>query len=759
MALATLLAVGAASTSGSASSPATQGSGVVDLCRIAAPTKGGKGWSKQRVVIFELDGQRAAELPEKEANEKGEEQPGVEHHVFRDSAVHNHLRNVFFSTFPMERFHTVVTQLTAPPALLAQKSVSTEEMVRAAELDPFAAYSIACADWVMAPRVVATEDAVWRKLKKRRQQGKQTVEYLAWDIRPQFEIEIAVYHFEKGAWSLAGVVKDISSPIVDITTETLETGHTLNQLVSGGEQQRRSLVSAHPDASCRVPLAEDLKDIADGFGKCSEATVAAASSASSALRLNEKPADEDGPPASDESAAGQGGAGSGAAPSSGGAASGKADSTASEAHEPQAGAAGEPPAEEPENQVLDEVGRGALAVASSSNPKQGLKDLAKQTVSEQAPEGMVEAVGAAKLAVDTCQAGVESVVKASKRLREIAQNPVGAAKNALLGFAACSGVPLSYDLGNATPPGTAQLHSAFCEDIDAKGDVARGRSAMQDVAVCRARVAAERTTLLVQKLVKRIVNIGVPLLAPVPADSGHFGLAVGREEGIYRGDIFEARDAQGKRVAFGYVVKQGAGGENAEADPSRFHFRAGEAPVGSMMHEYPKVGLLFGGRPQVGMLIQKKGLESELLLGGAFETAYNAGRFVPVGDEFWVRASVAVMAGQEDETFLNFEMLPEAQYYLFNRVAAFVQSGVMLNLASKRVATPAEEETLSGMSFAVALGFGLDVALHPDWSLRLSATGVQGVSKLTLENEAKTLSIDAGLVTSAQGGMSLDYSF
>jgi hypothetical protein len=282
---------------------------------------------------------------------------------------------------------------------------------------------------------------------------------------------------------------------------------------------------------------------------------------------------------------------------------------------------------------------------------------------------------------------------------------------------------------------------------------------MQDVAVCRARVAAERTTLLVQKIVKGIVKIGIPLLAPVPADSSNYGLAVGREEGIKRGDIFEATDAQGNRIGFGYVVEQGPGGENAVTAPSRFRFRAGEALIGSTMQEYPKVGLLFGGRPQVGMLLNKKALDSDLLLGGAFETAYNAGQFVPVGQEFWVRANVAVMVGQEDETFLNLEMVPEAQYYLFNRVAAFIQSGVVLNLASKRVSTVTEDETLSGMSFAVALGFGLDVALHPDWNLRLSATGVQGVSKLTLENEAKTMTLDAGLVTSAQGGMSLDYSF
>jgi hypothetical protein len=766
VALTTMLAVVGVSGSSSASGLPAGDSAVADLCRIAAPKKGGQGWAKQRLVIFSLDGQDVTELPEKEVNEKGEELKGVEHHVFRASSVHNHLRNVFFSTFPMERFHTVVAQLTAPPSLLGKRSVSAEEMVRAAELDPFAAYSIACADWVMAPRVVG-KTATWRKVKKQRQEGKKTVEFLAWEVSTQFEIEVAVYEFKGGAWTLAGTAKDSGSGVMDTSIGVADLGHTINDVVSGGAgKEQKSLVSAQPDTKCRVPLADDLKDIADNFGKCGEATVAATSSASTALRLNENPPEDTQEPTPDKAAPGQGGMGSGGAASvagAGGAASGKAGSAGGAGRAPVAGAASDSaPAAEPEKEVLDEVGRGALVVASGGNPKEGLKDLAKQAVAENAPEGMVEAVGAAKVAVETCQASVESVVKSTKRLREIAQNPVGAAKNALLGFAACSGVPLSYDLGNATPPGTAQLHSTFCEDMDKKGDVTRGQAAMQDVAVCQSRVSSERATLMVQKIIKTFpgIKIEVPLLPPVPSDSPYFGLAVGREDGIKRGDMFQAKDPRGNRIGFGYVVKQGPGGpEKGPSDPSRFRFRAGEAPLGSNMEEYPKIGLLLGARPQAGMLIQKKGLESELLFGGALDAGYNAGQFVPAGDEFWVRANVAVLVGQEDEMFLNIEMLPEAQYYLFNRVAAFVQSGVVLNLASKKVQTLVDDETLSGMSFSVALGFGLDVALHPDWNLRLSATGIQGVSKMTLENEAKTITIDAGFITSAQGGLSLDYSF
>jgi hypothetical protein len=167
-----------------------------------------------------------------------------------------------------------------------------------------------------------------------------------------------------------------------------------------------------------------------------------------------------------------------------------------------------------------------------------------------------------------------------------------------------------------------------------------------------------------------------------------------------------------------------------------------------------------GARPQYAMLFQKGSLVSERLVGGAIEAGYNAGQAVPVGDEFWVRTYLPGMVGKGDEFFFNVELLPEAQYYLFSHVAAFIQSGPALNIATKKASGGASgDEQLTGIAFSFMLGLGLDMQIHPDWSLRLAAAGSQGLMKMQLQNEAKTQWLDAGLVRMAQGTASLAYSF
>lgn len=77
-------------------------------------------------------------------------------------------------------------------------------------------------------------------------------------------------------------------------------------------------------------------------------------------------------------------------------------------------------------------------------------DLARQSETGPAPEGMLETTQAAKQLVTTCKAGVDTVVRVNSHLRQIASNPVGAAGKAVLGFASCTGVPLTYVQASAT---------------------------------------------------------------------------------------------------------------------------------------------------------------------------------------------------------------------------------------------------------------------------------------------------------------------
>ncbi|HOU89758.1 MAG TPA: hypothetical protein PLU22_01870 [Polyangiaceae bacterium] len=153
---------------------------VLDFCRLA-PAESTGSYVRQRLVMFDVGGEAVTNQPESEVNERGELIPGVEHHVFEAAHVHEHFREVFGTTFPMERFYTVKARVSAPTTLARRPSISHAEMIRASAVDPFAAYSIACSDWVIAPRVVRKE-ARWTKVKKKKVVEGREVEYQAWDV-------------------------------------------------------------------------------------------------------------------------------------------------------------------------------------------------------------------------------------------------------------------------------------------------------------------------------------------------------------------------------------------------------------------------------------------------------------------------------------------------------------------------------------------------------------------------------------------------
>ncbi len=352
--------------------------------------------------------------------------------------------------------------------------------------------------------------------------------------------------------------------------------------------------------------------------------------------------------------------------------------------EPESGDAAKEDSESEEEPVLEEAERETLEVLTGGSPLRGLKDLAKQKVDEELP-GVSNAVTAAQGAIKQCSAGVETVVKVKDRLRSLVeQSPMQLAQKAVLGFAACAGIPLTYDLGNATPPGTSQIKSEHCTKV--VDDVALGATAMRSVASCGARTDGEFASLAAQVAVQHVpgIRIDTKTLPWSGGPSRGYGLAIGKSEGIKRGDMFVAK-VRDEVVAFGFVVDQGPGGENSVSTPSHFRFRTGDMPLGTTVEEHAKVGLILGARPQYSKVFIQKNLDSDALIGGAIEGGYNAGQFVGVGDEFWIRANVAYLVGKETETLIVIEALPEAQYYLFSRVAAFVQSGASITIASKSI--------------------------------------------------------------------------
>lgn len=705
---------------------------VIDLCQVQVSNQGDGGYTKRRLVLFDVAGEAATHVPEVEVGPKGETLNSG-HTAFQAARAHDHVRETFFSTFPMQRHHTVSAAIAAPAGLEKRKRIAHGEMIRAAELDPFAAYSIACADWVVIPRVTKKE-AKWQRVTKQRQVGNTTVSYQAWQVHVAFTLEVTAFEFAGGTWVSRGTVSTDGAK-VSAAQPIAESGDAVNQLVSSMGESATAFgpISAAPEPGCKVPVLDEVKAVADGFTQCGQATLAVTESAARTLELNPEvePSDESDSDAAEES-------------------SDDEDTNSDD----DAGAA-EAEEEEPKPE-LDELGREALNVATSQDPRRAALALAKQELGDHAPDGLGETVEAAQSLVSTCKAGVENVVKLSDTLRKIAENPLGQVKDAALGFAGCAGIPLTYNLNHATPPGTTQKASAYCKHLD--DDASRGAQAMIDVAKCESRNATERAVLqLKTDAVNEWWAISMPLAACAEqVDDDTHCIAVGKTEGIHRGDMFFAMSAAGERLGFGYITEQGSGAQ----DPSQFVFRAGDADRGTAMREHAKTGLLLGARPQYAYLLRESGLTSKEFYGGALEGGYNAGRFVSVGQEFWVRANIVYLVGRDSETLLNIEALPEAQYYLFNRVAAFVQSGVALNFGSKRTpGATAKDDTMSGLAYAVMLGLGLDVALHPEWNLRFAGTGSQAFTAMKLENKQKTASLDVGRLTWVQGTVSLAHSF
>src|SRR5262249_41295049 len=148
---------------------------------------------------------------------------------------------------------------------------------------------------------------------------------------------------------------------------------------------------------------------------------------------------------------------------------------------------------------------------------------------------------------------------------------------------------------------------------------------------------------------------GWPLYCALQGTQDSLGIACGREEGASRGDMYIARlrGSDGKREdgGFGRIMKLGPGGDAGEKSPSSFEFRAGSAALGTEMYEHPQIGVVLGGRPQVGFLLFKGKLKTDLAYGGAIEGGYNASRFVSIGNEFWARIDTSFSVGSNGESF------------------------------------------------------------------------------------------------------------
>jgi len=696
---------------------------VRDFCYMKVPRDTTR-YHKQRLVLFGMAGEEAINGPEAEENAKGEALKGVERHVLREVNFHSHARNVFLSTFPLERFYMVNALVDSPDALKNHALVPDAEMIRAATVDPFAAYSIACADWVVMPRVTGKR-ATWKPVKRQRTVNNKTVDYMAWDLSIVWKLQADVYRHGNNGWQLAQTVHGSNGGLFGLALGLAASAP------QKGNMPPEPLVSKRPAPSCSVPLLPALSKFTQSASDCESAAGELRASTAGVIA---------------ESAGG-------VAPKS-------------ETPDAQAGSS----SAEPQSAL---VGTAEQAAVDAARGKPGTAlETAAAGASPQAA-AVVHVAASVQDTVKACKEPIEAVAEAKDQLRALSHPDPGAlALQATVGLAGCAGIEFTADLSTATAPGAAQLHSSYCENV--RDDVALGDQAMQAVARCGARVGIEGATLALQKSAKQLD--GWRMFATLQrlahnTDSSRFGIALGQSEGLHRGDLYvafvRAPDGSSSRAGYGRIQLVGPGGSDAQQQPSQLKLRSGSADQGVRVEEHPQVGVPLGVRPQADLFVSSGSLKTTVAYGAALEGGYNASQFAPVGDEVWGKIFISYMQGSDQESFVGLELMPEILHYLGSGFAVYGTSGFAAVFAMKSVDAGATvggklvsaKTDISGFALGAGLGGGLDYSPAPDWVVRLSALYRQGFSGTKLEDKGKTLALNAGSLSAGQGGVSAAYIF
>lgn len=677
---------------------------VKDFCRISIANSGRK-YQKQKLVIFDLAGEDVTNGPEKEINAEGK--VIAQHQIFQRAEIHAHLRTVYFSTFPSARFFTVKAQTPSSESTLGQKSVSSGDMIRAAGNDAFAAYSLACADWVLMPRV-AGKDATWRQVERETTEWRNgqriTRKYMGWDLSVVWDLEAAAYRRQGDQWRLVDTVRGSNGGLLGLAgglTESLEQMEQAQQAVRDlqakltGESKAPKgfpLVSDRPDPSCKVPFVTSALATLESMQQC-EKTI------------------------SDPAAA-------------------LADAS-----------------ENTQTMLAAEVeqvnGDGGLPTGVDAAG-------AAKRVADAAQEG-----------ARSCQAAVENVVATQQELAQLATPSV----KQLDGLFACAGIGASFELPpEALAPGTGQLRTGFCKDIgsEERSGTAFGDASMFNVATCTTRVRMDLSTRDLQKEAHHIP--GWKLYAPLDKlpgrDEGGYGLSLGTLEGAKRGHAYIAVHVQddGSTVptgAFGRLMTEGPGGDQL----SEFRFRKGEEEYGTRMEEFAQIGITLGVGGQGSMFTSAGDLEPGLGKGISLEGGYNASEYVPLADEIWSRLYISGEMGDNKTSFATIEAVPEATFYLVGGLGVFTGTGLSLGIANMKAETGVDatgaptEEDLSGYSIGATAVAGLDYAWSPEWNVRAGVHYRQGITKAELTNKDETVTVDGGSLSAARANVSAVYTF
>ncbi|HEY2404592.1 MAG TPA: hypothetical protein VGI10_01245 [Polyangiaceae bacterium] len=125
-----------------------------------------------------------------------------------------------------------------------------------------------------------------------------------------------------------------------------------------------------------------------------------------------------------------------------------------------------------------------------------------------------------------------------------------------------------------------------------------------DVVACEVRVRGYQAAMHFREDSASVE--GWQLSAPlkyINGDQAAPGISLGREEALKVGNRFVVVGPDGKRQAYYKVTSVGPGGSGGEADPSKLALRLGDAPEGSELREYRKIGLEIEVHGSVGVFL------------------------------------------------------------------------------------------------------------------------------------------------------------
>jgi hypothetical protein len=202
---------GAPSASGA---PAMVPGSVLDFCALTPRTDSSR-FVKQRVVVFAPSG---AEQVEDDAEVRG----------VRGGSL---IRGVFAARFPLDRFHNVVTTRIAKPTWATSTSITLDEITthlkatrpQAADggvgepnqEEKFLGYSLACADYVVAPAITSHKGEWTEQEVKTKKGGKRKVRTFTLKL----ESTLGIFRREGTTFKQLRAIRSTAPTLLDLATD------------------------------------------------------------------------------------------------------------------------------------------------------------------------------------------------------------------------------------------------------------------------------------------------------------------------------------------------------------------------------------------------------------------------------------------------------------------------------------------------------------------------------------------------------------